>query len=137
MKLSPNTRYAVRILFELGGAAGPVSIAALSGTTGITLRTVELVHTVLKKHGVTQGFVGPRGGIHLKVPLSEVSLGQLILWFDEGIELNVCCGDKADICPRQRDCCTSAALLRTAERLQMKLNNLFLQDIIDTFSRKK
>ena len=47
MKLSPNTRYAVRLLFELDAMRLPVSISALSQRTGITLRRVENVHTVL------------------------------------------------------------------------------------------
>ncbi|CAK7017941.1 MAG: HTH-type transcriptional regulator IscR [Desulfovibrio sp.] len=104
MKLSPNTRYAIRVLFELSGLSEPVSTAYLAEKTGMTLRTVENIHAVLRREKITAGTVGAKGGIQLLVPLEKVSLGKLVDMFDDGVEFAVCCGDKSNECPNQAAC---------------------------------
>ena len=135
MKLSPNTRYAVRLLFELSAMRLPVSIAALSMKTGIALRTVENVHTVLKHHGVTDASVGPKGGISLQRPLEEISLGQLIEWFDDGVEFAVCCGEKANECPQQNFCETRTVWRGISGEVQKALNLLSMADILRQYPK--
>ena len=135
MKLSPNTRYAVRLLFELSAMRLPVSIAALSMKTGIALRTVENVHTVLKQHGVTDASVGPKGGIVLQRPLAEISLGQLVEWFDDGVEFAVCCGEKANECPQQGVCETQAVWRGISGEVQKSLNMFSLADILRQYPK--
>ena len=76
MKLSTHTRYAIRILFELHLARGPISIAALSELTNIGLKTVENIHAVLRQNDITASIIGAHGGIRLNKPLSAISLGQ-------------------------------------------------------------
>ena len=135
MKLSSNTRYAVRILLELWDAKTPVSIAPLSDKTGIALRTIENVHTVLKLHGVTDATVGAKGGIRLERSLDEVSLGQLVEWFDEGIEISVCCGGKANECPRQISCQTRAVWHDVTERLRATLDAISIGEIFRNYPK--
>ena len=135
MKLSPNTRYAVRLLFELDAMRIPISIASLSERTGITLRTVENVHAVLKQHGVTDATVGPKGGITLQRPLSDISLGQLIEWFDEGVEFAVCCGEKANECPQQNSCETRAVWRGISAEVQVALNAFSLAEILRRYPK--
>ena len=134
MKLSANTRYAVRILFELHEAAGPLSINTLSQKTGIALRTIENVHAVLKQHGVTEASVGAKGGITLCRPLDAISLGRVIVWFDEGVEFAVCCGDKGNECPQQDDCRTRTAWRKVSGRVQEELDAILLSEILRDFS---
>lgn len=134
MKLSANTRYAVRILFELHEAAAPLSINTLSQKTGIALRTIENVHTVLKQYGVTEASVGAKGGIAMRRPLEAISLGQVVAWFDEGVEFAVCCGDKGNECPQQDECRTRAAWRKVSGRVQRELDKILLSDILRDFS---
>jgi len=95
-------------LLEMRNAQKPVSLATLSGKTGIALRTVENVHSLLKLHGIAEASVGARGGGRLDHSLDEVSMGQLVEWFDEGVEISVCHGEKANECPRREHCQTRA-----------------------------
>lgn len=134
MKLSANTRYAIRILFELHEAAVPLSISTLSQKTGIALRTIENVHTVLKRHGVTGASVGAKGGIALRRRLDTVSLGRIVAWFDDGVEFAVCCGDKGNECPQQDECRTRAAWRKVSARVQRELDAILLSDILRDFS---
>lgn len=104
MKLSTHTRYAIRILFELHLARGPISIAALSELTNIGLKTVENIHAVLRQNDITASIIGAHGGIRLNKPLSAISLGKMIELFDEGVRFVVCFGEKSNDCPRQNVC---------------------------------
>ena len=76
MKLSSNTRYAIRILFELHLAKGPVSIAALSELTNIGLKTVENIHAVLRQNDITASIIGAYGGIRLNKSLPTSALAK-------------------------------------------------------------
>lgn len=130
MKFSPKTRYAIRILFELGEAQGPLPAAVLSERTGLSFRVVETVHTVLKRHGVTTARVGSRGGISLSLPFDDISLGNVVRWFDSGVELGVCCGDKAHDCPRQEVCVTRRMWQAVSRKIEFALDTILLRDIV-------
>lgn len=130
MKLSPNTRYAVRILFELAELRDPVSTAFLSEKTGISLRTVENIHAVLRQRDITSGTVGARGGLQLLRPLSEISLGRLVELFDDGVEFAVCCGDKSNECPNQSECEIRAAWNTVSSAVQAQLDAVSLESIL-------
>ena len=104
MKLSTNTRYAIRILFELHLAKGPVSIASLSELTNIGPKTVENILVTLRQNDITASIIGAHGGIRLNKSLSDISLGKMIALFDEGVRFIVCFGEKSNDCPRQNTC---------------------------------
>ncbi|MDL2306958.1 Rrf2 family transcriptional regulator [Desulfovibrio sp. OttesenSCG-928-C06] len=135
MKLSPNTRYAIRILFELHGLDAPVSTAWLSEKTGISLRTVENIHAVLKQNDITSGTVGAKGGLRLMRPLSEISLGHLVLLFDDGVAFSVCCGDKSNECPNQHTCEIRTAWNHVSDAIQEQLDSVSLESVLQRYPR--
>ena len=137
MKFSTNIRYAVRMLFELRQAGRPLSLSVLTEKTGITLRAMENVHAKLKQHGVTDGSVGAKGGIHLIRPLDEVSIGQLVEWLDDGVEFSVCCGDKANECPHRNSCATSATWTGVSRQVQDVLNTISLESVLNKYAPLK
>lgn len=128
MKLSAKTRYAVRLIFALAGADGPVSIAALSEKTGLSPRTIELVHGVLKNQGVTDAVVGARGGLVLLRPMEEIRLGSLVECFDKGVEFSVCCGEKSHDCPHRYECDARSAWASLSLNVQRVLDDVVLAD---------
>ena len=133
MKLSPNTRYAIRILFELGGLREPVSTAYLAEKTGMTLRTVENIHAVLRRGNITAGTVGAKGGIQLLVPLAAISLGSLVALFDEGVQFAVCCGEKSNDCPNQDGCEIRAVWNTVSDEIQKQLDAISLESILKQY----
>lgn len=130
MKLSTNTRYAVRILFELHGFTEPVSTAYLAEKTGLSLRAVENIQAVLKRNRITSGTVGARGGILLLKPLTDISLGDLVTLFDGGVEFAVCCGDKSNDCPNLGGCEIQAVWRTVSDALQKQLNAVSLDSVL-------
>lgn len=94
MHLSAKARYAIAILLELKEPTRRFSTAFLAEKIGISVRTVEKTHAILRSNGITEGTVGARGGISLTRPLSEVSLGKVMSAFDGNISLSFCnCGE--------------------------------------------
>ena len=130
MKLSVQTRYAVRILFELAAATTPLSIGDLSEKTGISPRAVENICAQLRYDGISTGIVGPGGGIRLEVPLGDISLGRLIYLFEDGVEFAVCCGDKANNCPNQLDCENRAVWRKVSAKIQEELDAIPLDSLL-------
>jgi len=130
MKLSVQTRYAVRILFELAATAAPLAIGDLSEKTGISPRAVEKICAKLRYDGISTGIVGPGGGIRLQVPLGDISLGRLIDLFEDGVQFEVCCGDKANDCPNQRDCENRAVWRKVSAEIQKNLDAIPLDSLL-------
>ena len=133
MKLSTHTRYAIRILFELHLARGPISIAALSELTNIGLKTVENIHAVLRQNDITASIIGAHGGIRLNKPLSAISLGKMIELFDEGVRFVVCFGEKSNDCPRQNVCETRSVWTTISGQIQKELDTVSLEAILDQY----
>lgn len=130
MKLSPNTRYAIRVLFELNGLPEPISTAYLAEKTGMSLRTVENIHAVLRREGITAGTVGAKGGIRLLTPLETISLGKLVALFDGGVEFAVCCGEKSNECPNQTDCEIRRVWKTVSREVQHQLDAISLGAVL-------
>lgn len=135
MKLSPNTRYAIRMIFELADAPGPMPSALLAEKAGLSLRVVENIQQVFKKHGITSATMGARGGISLQVPLSEISLGRMVSLFDDGIELAVCCGEKSNDCPNQDFCETRAVWRGVSALIQKELDAVSLETVLRQYPK--
>lgn len=133
MKLSTHTRYAIRILFELHLARGPISIAALSELTNIGLKTVENIHAVLRQNDITASIIGAHGGIRLNKPLSAISLGKMIELFDEGVRFVVCFGEKSNDCPRQNVCETRSVWKTISGQIQKELDTVSLEAILNQY----
>jgi Rrf2 family protein len=136
MKLSPNIRYAIRILFELQRAHKAFPLASLSEKTGIAPRAIENVHNVLRKNGITAGIVGAKGGIYLSSPLKKISLGLLVQLLDNGVEFAVCCGDKANECPNIETCANRATWKAISAKFQKELDAVSLDAIMKQYMRK-
>ncbi|MDL2328355.1 Rrf2 family transcriptional regulator [Desulfosarcina sp. OttesenSCG-928-A07] len=130
MRFSPNIRYAIRLLFELSSLSEPVSTAWLAEKIGMTVRTVENIHAVLRRENITAGTVGAKGGIRLLVPLEHISLGKLVLLFDSGVDFAVCCGDKSNECPNQDECGIRSVWKAVSRNVQQHLDGIFLDVIL-------
>ena len=131
MKLSAQTRYAVRILVELATVAeAPLSIAELAEKTGISPRAVEKICARLRYDGISTGIVGSGGGIRLEVSLEDISLGRLVDLFEDGVQFAVCCGDKANDCPNQHVCKNRAVWRKISAKIQTELDAIPLDSLL-------
>jgi len=135
MKLSTNSRYAIRILLELTEYDYPISISSISDKTGITTRSIENIHAILKEYDITTSTIGSKGGIQLKTPIENISLGEIILLFDDGIEFSVCCGDKSNDCPNHKSCEARTTWNTISINIQEQLNGISLKNILTKYRK--
>ena len=126
MKLSARARYAARILLELArhNDSAPISAAVLSQHTGVSVQFVEQILKPLKAQGLTKSIRGAAGGHRLARAAEDISLGEVVRVMEGGIHLTVCCGEKANNCPRKDGCLTRRAWVRVSNCLEKELDSI-------------
>ena len=85
---------------------GPVTLADISATQGISLSYLEQLFARLRKSGLVAGTRGPGGGYRLVYPPRDISIAQVIDAIGEGIDVTLCEG-KED-CQDGERCLTHA-----------------------------
>ena len=96
MRLSTKGRYAVTAMLDLAihHAEGPVTLAEISETQGISRSYLEQLFARLKKHNLVQGMRGPGGGYRLARLPEDISVAQVIDAIGEGIDVTMCGGSE-------------------------------------------
>ncbi len=132
MKLSARSRYAARILLELARnrETSPMSATTLSQHTGVSVQFVEQILKPLKQKGLTVSVRGAAGGHKLARPADAITLGEVVRLMEGGIHLTVCCGDKANNCPREAGCLTRRAWLSVSHSLEKELDSISLATLL-------
>lgn len=92
MKLSRKSDYALRALMALVGkyGQGPVSIREMAGTYDIPRKFLEHIMLDLKSQGWVQSVPGRDGGFILAKRPEEITMGQIVRFFD-GILAPIAC----------------------------------------------
>ncbi|MDR0828070.1 MAG: Rrf2 family transcriptional regulator [Desulfovibrio sp.] len=134
MQLSAPSRFALRVLRELAraGETGPLPVALLARSVGVSTQFVEQILKPLRNAGVTRGVRGAGGGYLLDRPLRGISLGEIVRLMEDGVTMAVCCGDKANECPRDEACATRRAWDRISRQMEEEMEALSL----DVFLRE-
>lgn len=135
MRLSTNTRYAIRLIYELYQVKSPLPIASLAERINVSNKIIESIHSILKQQEITEAIIGANGGIRLVRPLEAISLGEMITLFDDGVRFVVCFGNKANNCPRQSVCETQSVWKTISDRIQHELDSVSLSDILDEYRK--
>jgi Rrf2 family iron-sulfur cluster assembly transcriptional regulator len=89
MRLSTKGRYAVTAMLELAlhEHKGPVTLADISESQGISLSYLEQLFAALRGKQLVRGVRGPGGGYYLARPSDELSIADIICAVDEWVEL--------------------------------------------------
>jgi len=96
MRLSTKGRYAVTAMLDLAihYEGGPVTLAEISETQGISLSYLEQLFARLKKNRLVVGLRGPGGGYRLSRAPEEISVAIIINAIGEGIDATSCEGNE-------------------------------------------
>src|SRR6188474_22480 len=84
MKLSRKSDYALRALFTLVDryGQGPVSIRELAELNDVPKRFLEQIMLELKAKGWVRSLAGRDGGFILGVPPEDLTMGQVVRFFE-------------------------------------------------------
>jgi Rrf2 family protein len=80
MKISTRGRYGIRLLIDLAERAKEkhVSLAAIAERQGISLRYLEQLAVILRRHNFIRSVKGASGGYVLARPAEEIILGDIL-----------------------------------------------------------
>jgi len=103
---------------------GPVTLADISETQGISLSYLEQLFARLKKSGLVEGWRGPGGGYRLAYAPQEISIAQVINAIGESIDATLCEG--SEDCQEGERCLTHALWNKLGAEIYNFLNDITL-----------
>lgn len=130
MRLSTKGRYAVTAMLDLAihHAEGPVTLADISETQGISLSYLEQLFAKLRKHNLVKGMRGPGGGYRLARLPEDISVAQVIDAIGEGIDVTMCGG--SEDCQDGERCLTHELWKKLGKEIFDFLNGITLASFL-------
>jgi Rrf2 family iron-sulfur cluster assembly transcriptional regulator len=130
MRLSTKGRYAVTAMLDLAIRydEGPVTLADISETQGISLSYLEQLFARLKKAGLVEGLRGPGGGYQLAYGPGDISIAQVINAIGEGIDVTLCEGNED--CQGGERCLTHELWKKLGMEIYEFLNDITLASFL-------
>lgn len=137
MRLSTKGRYAVTAMLELAikGGEGPVTLADISDSQGISLSYLEQLFASLRSKGLVRGVRGPGGGYYLGRERDEISIADIICAVDEWVEFTRCKG-KED-CHDGRRCLTHSLWDDLSQQIFVFLSDITLDELVVRGAERK
>lgn len=131
MRLSTKGRYAVTAMMDIAihDETGPVTLADISLSQGISNSYLEQLFARLRKHGLVKGVRGPRGGYRLAKPPGDISVADIISAVDETIDATQCNGEGN--CQEGERCLTHELWMDLSQSLFEFLDGITLAQYVD------
>lgn len=131
MRLSTKGRYAVTAMLDLTlqGGDGPVTLAEISETQGISLSYLEQLFACLRGKQLVRGIRGPGGGYYLGRPPEEISVADIICAVDEWVEFTRCGGNRD--CKDGKRCLTHNLWDELSSEIFNFLSRITLADLVE------
>ena len=131
MKLSTRSRYGTRLMLDMAEnyQGGPIQLGVIAKRQGIPVKYLEQIIIPLRKAGYVSSVRGYKGGYMLARPPEEVTIGEIVVLLERGLELTAC-ADFPEHCERADTCVMRLLWQQAAEAMYLKLNEFTLADLI-------
>lgn len=134
MRLTTKSRYGTRLILDLALNAQkePVRLSEISKRQGISLKYLEKLIRILKKHGFVKSMRGPYGGYMLAKPTKGISVGDIVRVL-EGTDALTDCTENGNICgtcTRAGRCLTQYIWAETSKAMFKKLDSFRIDKLI-------
>ncbi len=131
MRLSTKGRYAVTAMLDLSlhGNEGPVTLAEISETQGISLSYLEQLFACLRSKQLVKGVRGPGGGYYLGRAADEISIADIICAVDEWVEFTRCGGSRD--CQDGKRCMTHNLWDDLSNEIYKFLQGITLSELVE------
>jgi len=130
MKFSSRARYGLRVMIALaqGYRRGPISLAEIAGSEGISLSYLEQLIAVLRRAGLVEGTRGARGGYQLTADPASITAGQVVRALEGSLAPVQCVSEGAEpgYCRRQAFCPTKPLWERVRDSIAQVLDTTTL-----------
>jgi Rrf2 family cysteine metabolism transcriptional repressor len=132
MKLSTRGEYGVRVMIELalGSGGGPVPLASIAASEGLSLGYLEQLIAVLRREGLVDSVRGAKGGYVLARLPSAIRVGDVVRALEGPIEPVSCGGPDSAVCSRRPTCAARAVWDRLRDNMVQTLDSVTLADLV-------
>ncbi len=133
MKLSTKGRYAVTAMMEVALRAnkGPITLADISVTQGISNSYLEQLFSQLRRYGLVKGVRGPRGGYSLAKDINEITIADIISAVDDKTKAVNADAEAEAASPTKAPSLTDEMWQRLSKQLYEFLSGLTLADYVE------
>ena len=133
MRLSTNSRYGVRALFDIAyhSEGLETQVKDISRRQGIPPRYLEQIFQKLRRSGIIGSKRGPSGGYFLNKKPEEITIGEVILTTEGNIAPVLCLNpeDKSQPCGRSGECVTQFIWNEAGNRLKEYFDSITVKDL--------
>ncbi len=135
MRLSTQTRYGVRAIFDIAyhSGGGETQVKDISRRQGISPRYIEQIFQKLKKAGILGSKRGPAGGYFLNKKAEEISIGEIIKVTEGNINPVNCIGNEESKkpCEKSGNCVTQVIWDEAGKKLREYFNSITIKDLCE------
>lgn len=139
MKLSTQTRYGVRAIFDIAynSEGGETQVKDIARRQGISPRYIEQIFQKLKKAGILGSKRGPNGGYFLNKRVEEITIGEIIKVTEGNINPVDCLSDKGSKkpCDRSGSCVTQLVWNEAKNKLKEYFDSITIKDLCEMAKR--
>lgn len=129
MMISTKGRYALRVMLDLAGGDGFVSLKDIADEQEISMKYLEAIVSKLHKSGLVRSHRGKDGGYQLMRPAGEISVAEIIC-SAEGTLSPVHCAGLTGGCERQCECRTLPLWQTLDKKIEEYLSAVTLEDLL-------
>ena len=133
MKISTKGRYSLLFMLDMAKHSGsePVKVKDISARTGVSMKYMEQIVSVLNKAGFVRSIRGAQGGYLLTKKPEEYTVGQ-ILRLSEGSLAPVACLDGGvNVCERRAKCVTVRLYEEINNAVTAVVDRITLADMLE------
>jgi len=109
---------------------GPIQLGAIAKRQGIPVKYLEQLIIPLKKAGYVTSVRGYKGGYLLAKPPEKVTVGEIVVLLERGLDLTACT-DLPAHCERAELCVMRRVWQQATEAMSLKLHEFTFADLIE------
>jgi Rrf2 family protein len=131
-RISRRLDYGLHLMLALAEGKNniPQSTASLSEQLQMPLPFMHQIAHALMQSGLIKATPGPRGGLRLNQPPSDISVLNIVEALEGPIALNPCL-DCNDCCPRQENCSAHIVWNELQQKIVLYLQNITLEGMLE------
>ena len=131
MNLSTRSRYGTRLVLDLAQHhdQGPIRLSDIARRQNISIKYLEHLIRPLKQAGYVTSVRGAKGGHYLAKPPGEITVGEIVVVLEGGMELTKCTADP-QTCQRSDDCATRIVWHEATSVMYQKLSQITISDLM-------
>lgn len=131
MKISTNSRYAIRLLARVAQKDGErVTTAAAADAEGISEKMLERIAAKLTREGFLVSIKGIRGGYILARPANKITVTDILLTMETPYLPHHCIEQAEKNCKMSKDCNMLCLWERIDEAIKNVTDNVTIADIV-------